>query len=77
MIHEIIEFEKNLDPVLAALVVLVAIFSGIAGWAVCQLSHRQRGLEVDRIGPSDFLPMPPAPVIVPDHVPQEWEEEKV
>jgi len=43
----------------------------VAGVAFCHVTHRQRGIEVDR-PLSDNLPIPPAPIIVPDHVPNEW-----
>ena len=67
----LIEFEKNIDPVVAGLLLFMGIVCGIGGWAVCGLTHRQRGIEVDR-PVTDALPLPPPPVIVPDHVPDDW-----
>lgn len=45
----------------------------LLGWELCHITHRQRGIEVDR-PVTDNLPVPPQPVVVPDHVPEEWKE---
>jgi len=44
---------------------------GLAGFALCWGTHRQRGIEVDR-PVTDNLPLLPSPIVVPDHVPDEW-----
>lgn len=62
---------SNIDPVLAGLVLFVFAMGVLAGWAICQLTHKQKGIEVDR-PVTDVLPMPPPPVVVPDTVPDEW-----
>lgn len=64
---------SNVDPNLVVLVLFVAAVGGVAGWAICQLTHKQHrpGQEADRIE----LPLPPAPIIVPEHVPPEWSVE--
>lgn len=71
LLRAFLDFESYADPMLDALVILCVLLGGIAGWAVCQLTHKQRGIEVDR-PITDALPMPPPPVVVPDHVPEEW-----
>ena len=43
----------------------------LAGFALCWGTHRQRGIEVDR-PVTDNLPLLPGPIVVPDHVPDEW-----
>jgi hypothetical protein len=43
----------------------------LAGFALCWGTHRQRGIEVDR-PVTDNLPLLPSPIVVPDHVPDEW-----
>jgi hypothetical protein len=65
------DYLKLIDPILAAMVIGLTILSGVAGWAICQVTHKQRGIEVDR-PVTDNLPVPPPPVVVPDHVPDEW-----
>lgn len=72
MLHTVIEFEKNIDPKLLALVVYTLILGLIGGWAICQVTHKQRGIEVDR-PLTDNLPGPPPPIVVPDHVPEDWD----
>lgn len=62
---------SNIDPALAALSVYLVVLGCLGGWAFCQVTHRQRGIEVDR-PITDVLPLPPPPVVVPDHVPDEW-----
>ena len=42
-----------------------------AGFTLCWGTHRQRGIEVDR-PVTDNLPLLPTPIVVPDHVPDEW-----
>lgn len=37
----------------------------IVGYLLCQATHKQRGIEVDR-PITDNLPTPPQPVVVPD-----------
>jgi hypothetical protein len=45
----------------------------VAGIEWCRFTHKQKGYEVDRdVSPRDLLPMPPPPVVVPDHVPDDW-----
>jgi len=68
-----LEFESFADVWLDALVIMTVLLGGLAGWAVCQLTHRQRGIEVDR-PVTDVLPLPPPPVVVPDTVPEDWME---
>jgi hypothetical protein len=29
---------------------------GLAGWALCGVTHRQRGIETDEVGVPDFVP---------------------
>jgi len=72
--HAAAEYLKLIDPRLLALVLYVFLLGGIGGWAVCQVTHKQRGIEVDR-PITDNLSMPPPPVVVPDHVPEEWDDE--
>jgi hypothetical protein len=43
----------------------------LMGFALCWGTHRQRGIEVDR-PVTDNLPLLPSPIVVPDHVPDEW-----
>jgi hypothetical protein len=68
--HAVWSWLSYIDPWLLVLVLM----SGLAGWAICQVTHRQRGIEVDR-PVTDVLPMPPPPVAVPDHVPEDWTSE--
>lgn len=49
------------------------ILWAVMGFEICRVTHRRRGLEVDR-PITDNLPLPPPPVVVPDHVPDEWKE---
>jgi len=72
--HTVVEYLRLIDPWLVVLAVYLVLLGGVGGWAVCQVTHKQRGIEVDR-PVWDVLPMPPPPVVVPDHVPEEWEEE--
>ena len=74
MLHSLIEFEKNIDPKILALCLYMLALGLIGGWAICQVTHKQRGIEVDR-PLTDNLPLPPAPIVVPDHVPDEWKQD--
>lgn len=67
------EWFGYIDPWLVVLVIYVFMLGGIGGWAICQVTHKQRGIEVDR-PITDNLPMPPPPIVVPDHVPDGWIE---
>lgn len=69
--HAVKEWLGYGDPWLYVLTLYVFVLGGIGGWAICHVTHRSRGIEVDR-PPTDALPLPPAPVVVPDHVPQDW-----
>jgi hypothetical protein len=73
--HAAAEYLKLIDPRLLALVLYMFLLGGIGGWAVCQVTHKQRGIEVDR-PITDNLPMPPPPIVVPDHVPEGWTEDE-
>lgn len=53
----------NIDPWLLVLVLYVFTLGGIGGWAICQVTHKQRGIEVDR-PVTDNLPVPPPPIVV-------------
>ena len=61
----------NVDPWLVVLTVYVFLLGGIGGWAICQVTHKQRGIEVDR-PLTDNLPLSPRPTVVPDTVPEDW-----
>lgn len=65
-----------IDPNIVVLAVLQLVLGLIAGWAICSVTHKRRGLEVDR-PVTDVLPVPPPPVVVPDTVPEEWSKEEV
>lgn len=58
----------HIDPVLVFLVVVMAGTWTWAGIEICRITHKQRGIEVDR-PVTDVLPLPPPPVIVPDDDP--------
>jgi len=70
MIHTFTESVKA-DPWLYVLTLYVFVLGLIGGWAFCQVTHKQRGIEVDR-PITDNLPGPPPPIVVPDHVPDGW-----
>jgi hypothetical protein len=72
--HWMMEQIKSIDPSLAALSAYLFLLGGIGGWAVCQVTHKQRGIEVDR-PLTDNIPVPPPPIIVPDHVPDDLLQE--
>jgi hypothetical protein len=69
--HTVLHWLSYPDPWLYVLAAYVFLLGAVGGWAICQVTHKQRGIEVDR-PVTDNLPLPPAPVIVPDHVPAEW-----
>jgi hypothetical protein len=71
----IVEYLKLIDLRLLALVLYMLVLGVIGGVTGCHLTHKQRGIEVDRLGWRGFVPMPPPPVIVPDTVPKDWVEE--
>ena len=72
MLHAVWEFEKNTDPVIAGMIVFIFACGLLGGWAICQVTHKQRGVEVDR----PVTDVPPPPVVIPDTVPEEWVEEE-
>jgi len=44
---------------MAILALLTALAIGsavVAGWQLCSVTHRQRGLETERVGVPDFIP---------------------
>jgi hypothetical protein len=47
------------------------ILWALMGYALCWGTHKQRGIEVDR-PITDNLPRPPAPIVVPDTIPEDW-----
>ncbi len=54
------------------LLLLTLALTFVAGVEWCRFTHRRRGLEVDRdVTPRDLLPIPPAPTVVPDQIP-DW-----
>jgi hypothetical protein len=69
--HWIVQQLQAIDLATMALAFYMLGLGLVGGWALCQVTHKQRGIEVDR-SISDNLPLPPAPVVVPDCVPDEW-----
>lgn len=61
--HAIKEWLSYPDPWLCVLTAYVFVLGGIGGWAICQVTHKQRGIEVDR-PITDILPVPPPPIVV-------------
>lgn len=54
------------DKAMLLIVLLcLQITGGVVGFLVCEATHKRRGLESDRPA-TDVLPLPPAPVIVPE-----------
>lgn len=67
-------FGLHIDWTFVLLVLLpFGVVWACLGFEICHVTHRQRGIEVDR-PVTDNLPIPPPPVVVPDHVPDGWEE---
>jgi hypothetical protein len=64
-------FSMRIDWLFALMLMSCCILWCLAGFTLCWGTHRQRGIEVDR-PITDNLPLPPAPIVVPDHVPDEW-----
>lgn len=62
----------NIDPFFVLILLWCCGLWALVGWELCRLTHKQRGIEVDR-PVTDVLPVPPTPVVVPDTVP-DWME---
>jgi hypothetical protein len=71
VLHWALNQLSYVDPMLAAIFFATNILWAIIGFEICRATHKQRGIEVDR-PVTDGLPVPPPPVVVPDHVPDDW-----
>jgi len=66
----------HLDPVAVVAVVLSSALWALVGFELCRVTHKQRGLEVDR-PVTDALPPLPDWVhgSAPDYIPEDWTRE--